>query len=80
MFEGDGIHHCGEKQDENDLGQNIETDLNPTDFFRTPLPYCFLSHSSQPPFAGLECLMRKRQHHDCHAHVKNDRPRIDDAA
>ena len=33
MFEGDGIHHRGEKQNENDLRQNVETDLNATDFF-----------------------------------------------
>ena len=44
MSEGDGIHHRGEKQNEDDLRQNVKTDLDASDFFRTSAPDGLFSH------------------------------------
>jgi hypothetical protein len=32
VFEGKRVHHCGEKQDQHDLDDNVETDPDPANF------------------------------------------------
>jgi hypothetical protein len=33
VLEGEGIHHRNEEQDQHDLGENVEPDPNPANFF-----------------------------------------------
>src|SRR5256886_16863152 len=82
MFEGDRIDHERQKQKQHDLGKNVYSDLETTDFLSQSLSRLldFFSHSSQPPFAGLKCLISQRQHHDGHADVENDGTGVDDSA
>src|SRR4029077_5014717 len=74
VFEGDRVHHRSQKQNQHDLRENVKTDSNPANFFsRTSRALvCCVSHRLKPPFAGLKRLVRKRQHHDGHAHVENN--------
>src|SRR5207248_1706463 len=77
MSEADPIDCGDQKENQNELDQNVQSDLKALNFFWFG---CYLGHLSQPPFARLERLISQRQHQDGHAQVENNWPRIDDAA
>ena len=77
MPEADPVHRAHQKENENELDQNVQSNLEALNFL------CFrflgnVSHSSQPPFARLERLIGQRQHQRGQAEVENDRSGIDD--
>src|SRR5437660_777684 len=79
MPEPDPVHCAYQKEDENELDQNIQPNLQALNSFSSCGGRSF-SHWSQPPFARLKSLISQRQQEDCHAQIKNDRPCIDDAS
>ena len=79
MPEADPVHRADQKENENELDQNTQSDLETLNF----LWFRFLgdfSHWSQPPFARLERLISQSQHQCRHTEIEDDRSRIDDSA
>src|SRR5438552_15926741 len=82
MFEGERVHHCSEKQDQYDLDDYVQTNPDSANFSSPARAWLFdyLSHILESPFPGLKGLIREHQHDNGHAHVENDRPRVDDTS
>src|SRR5215471_11334411 len=82
MLEGQRIHHRAEKQDQRNLDEHVETNPDSANFGSPPRAWRFgcVSHFLEPPFTGLEGLIRERQHDNGHAHVEYDRPGVDNTS